>query len=830
MRLLKSNSLFKLANMYLIDASQPSNISYAWNFGVRRARALFSWGCLASIIYSVVSTSTLYKLRVSPLNGAKNDVSWIAGNKCLVRPGLPPVTDSVSRCKYVKDNEPDTQRRDLFSKCILSRISRYIVSIADHNNQSMISSREAHRHPHIGSRNEVEQVTKFTEAINRNSRRPRDLTAYVRGTSGDGVTHTSLIVGAKGYSTNALASNKTSGSKKSKGRKTKDKAKARPVRPTLASVVFPKLDKSRTYDGKYNNLIHMISDTNFMIACYNEIKGNPGNMTPGSTQETLDGLNLKWFQNVGRDIGEGKFNFSPARRKDISKRNSTKKRTLTIASPREKIVQKALQVVMEAIWEPEFTESSHGFRPGRGVHSALSQLYYGGQTFIWVIQGDISGCFDNIPHELIIKQIKNKIVDHRTIQLITKYLKTGSWDQEKNRIQERTIGIPQGGILSPILCNIVMDRFDKYMEKTTGKFHKGSRRAHNREYQRLEYKRRKTKNREERTRILIQMRKVGNVDRFDKNFKRMKYIRYADDFVILIIGNIHEAHMMKKNSKEFLKNNCGVELNTEKTKITKMTKGFEFLGAQITKPRRRHTFLCSRKEHRKNVATPRLLIRAPIAEILKDLKKAGYIKQNNLKVYIPTYKGALINLSHHDIITYFNSKIYGLLNFYSFASNLNKLSRVIWYIHASCALTLARKLKIKTMRGVFQKFGKTLRCPETGREIYKPKTMKVKHQYQVRKSVTHPKDILEQSWVAKITNNVFNRACILCGSPNQVEMHHYRTVKDVRAKLRTGDLTFAQWEGAVKRKQIPLCKYHHDLYHKGQLNYGDIKEIAEYSG
>lgn len=157
---------------------------------------------------------------------------------------------------------------------------------------------------------------------------------------------------------------------------------ARPVRPTLASIVFPKLDKSRTYDGKYNNLIHMISDTNFMIACYNEIKGNPGNMTPGSTQETLDGLNLKWFQNVGRDIREGKFNFSPARRKDISKRNSTKKRTLTIASPREKIVQKALQVVMEAIWEPEFTESSHGFRPGRGVHSALSQLYYGGQTFI----------------------------------------------------------------------------------------------------------------------------------------------------------------------------------------------------------------------------------------------------------------------------------------------------------------------------------------------------------------------------------------------------------------------------------------------------------------
>ena len=173
------------------------------------------------------------------------------------------------------------------------------------------------------------------------------------------------------------------------------------------------------------------------------------------------------------------------------------------------------------------------------------------------------------------------------------------------------------------------------------------------------------------------MRKVGNVDRFDAKFRRIKYIRYANDFVILMVGDIREARMMKNNSKEFLKKNCGVEQNAEKTKITNMIEGFKFLGAQITKPRRRHTFLCRGKGHRKNVATPRLLIKAPIAELLKDLKKAGYIRQNNLKIYIPTYKGALINLTHHDIIAHYNSKIYGLLNFYSFASNLNKLRRLI---------------------------------------------------------------------------------------------------------------------------------------------------------
>ena len=172
------------------------------------------------------------------------------------------------------------------------------------------------------------------------------------------------------------------------------------------------------------------------------------------------------------------------------------------------------------------------------------------------------------------KQLRNKITDQRVLQLMKKFLETKTLDREQDKTQERTIGIPQGGILSPTLCNIVMDRFDKYMEGQTAKFHKGERRAHNREYQRLEYKRRKAKNKKERRQLLLQMRRIGNVNKFDSKYRRMKYIRYADDFVILMVGSIHEARMMKNNSKELLKNNCGVELNVEKTKITNMLKGF----------------------------------------------------------------------------------------------------------------------------------------------------------------------------------------------------------------------------------------------------------------
>lgn len=294
-----------------------------------------------------------------------------------------------------------------------------------------------------------------------------------------------------------------------------------------------------------------------------------------------------------------------------------------------------------------------------------------------MIQGDISKCFDKIPHKIVIELLRKKIVDPRFLEIIKKFLENGVQDAKTKVIHKTTLGIPQGGILSPILCNIVLDLFDKYMEEQIVRYNQGARRGHNREYQKLEYQRRKSKSMGERRKLLTEMRRIGNVNKFDPNFKRMKYIRYADDFIILTIGTKDETIMIKNNVKEFLRTHCGVDLNMDKTVITNLRDDkFKFLGAEITKLERNTTFIRKRATS-KILATGRLLIKAPIKSLLNKLKEKNFIRQNNDQIYFPQHIGYLINLTHYDIVSHYNSKIYGILNFFSFASNLNKLGRII---------------------------------------------------------------------------------------------------------------------------------------------------------
>lgn len=851
MRNLKYTSLLKNVNSYLIDSPQPSNISYYWNFGVRRVSIIFrrvSLNSLASSTvgkypisrtYPTIGEYPLCKLRCFTCYTPNKRITWVAETEYLVKMRLPLLIDKVSRLNYAEDNEPDTQRCDLFSKCILSRICRYIQSMtlntikglkswAYHNIRSMICCREALRHSSRGVPKGFEQAAK-ARTLSRNYYKPRDLIAYGSNPTRKRSFHSSTFVGAKGNSVNTLDNKATSDSTEKWDNKTKTKKQS--VKYSLVDIVAQKLNNYQTKDGKYNKVLQLVSDPYFLIACYNEIKGKPGNMTKGTTKETLDGIKLEWFEKIAQELKAGIFHFKPSRRVDIPKPNSDKKRPLTIAAPRDKVVQKALQIILEAIWENMFYDCSHGFRPGRSVHSALSQLYYGGSNFSWVIQGDISKCFDNIPHAIVIKLIKNKIVDPRILELLRKFLETEIMDPKSKTVNKTILGIPQGGILSPILCNIVLHQYDDYMQKQTEKFNKGKTRSHNKEYQILEYRRRKAKTIKERRNYLLMMRRVGNVDKMDPNFRRIKYIRYADDFVILVTGTRNDAQMLKNNCKEFLKTHCGVNLNEEKTIITNLKDNkFLFLGAEIAKLKRDPNFLQNNLSTKSIVATPRLLIKAPIKNLLQKLKQTGFIRQDNNQIFHPQHVGSLVNLSHYDIISFYNSKIYGILNFFSFASNLNKLGRLIWYLQASCALTLARKYKLFTMSATFRKFGKLLTCPDTEKSLYKPNNLKVKHNYQKSKKVTKPEEILDISWASKLTETNFGKACVLCGVTEGIEMHHYRSVKDVRAKMKTGDSTYAIWIGATMRKQIPMCQYHHELYHKGQLTHADIKEIRRYVG
>lgn len=330
--------------------------------------------------------------------------------------------------------------------------------------------------------------------------------------------------------------------------------------------------------------------------------------------------------------------------------------------------------MLEGIFEPLFLPSSHGFRPKRSVHSALLRVYLNGNKHNWVIQGDISKCFDSIPHDTIMKCIKKQVGDPRILELLRKFLSAGYIDPQTKKVVSPNVGTPQGGILSPLLCNIVLHEFDSYMDKLTKQFRSGEKRRVNPVYKSLAYLRYKSTSPETRKELLEAMRKTPRSYQFDSKFRRLEYIRYADDFVIFVSGSLKDAEYIKSNLVDFLKMNCGLDLNKQKTVITNVkTETWDFLGAKIKKIKMNSEW---RVHHLKGTAVgvPRLLIKAPIETIVAKLKSSGFLKQNKLGKYLPIAYTSMVNLSHYEILKFFNSKIHGLLNFYSFASNRYNLS------------------------------------------------------------------------------------------------------------------------------------------------------------
>ena len=356
-----------------------------------------------------------------------------------------------------------------------------------------------------------------------------------------------------------------------------------------------------------------------------------------------------------------------------------------------------------------------------------------------------------IPHDIIISKISKQIGDPRFIELIRKYLNAGI-KLETGIIQKNNIGVPQGGILSPMLANIVLHQVDLFLDKTIKSFEKGIKRRQNPAYSKLLNLRNKATTAETRKKYLKLLRTVPIGDPLDPNFKRMKYIRYADDFVILIEGSLDEATKIKNQVREFLKQHCGLSLNMEKTTVTNVSDNkFNFLGADIEKMRKQPTYLTAFKKigllsnNMRRRPHSRLLIKAPINQLLLELKKASFVRCNSLGKYIPKAYTPITNLTHFEIITFYNSKINGLLTFYSFASNYNRLRYCIYLLQVSCAYTLARKYKLKNFAIAFKSFGKRLTCPETEVGLSLPQTMKVQHRFNIRKDVAKITNLIKQT-------------------------------------------------------------------------------------
>lgn len=581
--------------------------------------------------------------------------------------------------------------------------------------------------------------------------------------------------------------------------------------------------------AEFYGLIGIISKPETLILSYELIKSKPGNMTPGTDSTTLDRVSLEWITSIAKELQAGKFTFQPARRVWIPKPGKPDQlRPLGVASPREKIVQKAIQLVLEAIYEPIFHDNSHGFRPGRSCHTALKSCTHKMVGIKWVIEGDITKCFDTIPHEKLMKILSQKIKCTKTLALLSSALKAGYIDMG-NMVPNLVEGTPQGSVISPILCNIFMNQLDEFLEQENKQFNAGKGRRKSKEYRSI-------------TNMLARARKDGDVikirqlrnllwktpvgDPLDPNYKKMIYVRYADDFIIGIIGSKADTIQILERVRRFLLDNMGIKLNMDKTKITHLPSGtVDFLGAEIKGSGHLKGSYVSRFKYKgKNrlISPPlNLRIEAPIKRILEKLTIAGFFAKVNGQ-YQPTRVGRVFNLDMPDILRYYNNIIRGLLNYFSFADNRSSMGTIIHGLKHSCALTLRSKFKLPSKAAVFKKFGPLLTYKENTTDKRGVKSEKTYHlnvpsnlrrlPFNERFSINEISlPNLHRVFNNKLTASNIWKVCIICGT-TPVEMHHLRKIRNLKEKGHA-DFLLTQMS-AINRKQVPLCKTHHDKVHE----------------
>lgn len=340
------------------------------------------------------------------------------------------------------------------------------------------------------------------------------------------------------------------------------------------------------------DVYRLLYDRDIYYIAYNNIKSNDGAETVGSDGTSLHGFCEEWIDELIFSLRDESYQPKPNRITYIPKKNG-KMRKLSFPNGKDKLIQECVRIILECIYEPTFSNLSHGFRPNRSIHSALAQVETWKGT-VWFIEGDISACFDEVDHRVLESILRERINDERFIRLINKLLRAGYLDTEHNfHPTKQSAG--QGSCTSPILANIYLDKLDRYMEEVIERDTMGKYRKQNPHYAKLRYQLKIADAKhdiQEIKRLKQELRNTPSSDVFDPNFRRIHYVRYADDFLIGTISSKEYAVLLKQEIKTFLEEVLHLRLSEEKTKITHARSDkAQFLGYLITRrfPKRRNT-------------------------------------------------------------------------------------------------------------------------------------------------------------------------------------------------------------------------------------------------
>lgn len=572
---------------------------------------------------------------------------------------------------------------------------------------------------------------------------------------------------------------------------------------------------------------------------YARIQSNRGALTPGTTGNTLDGFGRERVLALMSSLRDGTYRPAPVRRtyilKDPAKPNG-KKRPLGIPTGDDKLVQEVVRTLLEAIYEPVFTDSSHGFRPGRSCHTALTQVVDTWKGTKWVCELDIKGYFDSIDHEVLLSVLEKRIDDRAFLDLIRLFLRAGYLEDWK--FNATYSGTPQGGVVSPILANIYLHELDEFIGREMEAFNKGKRRKPNKAYKALVYQigrrreflrihgethKRAGQLAAEITELGERQRSMPSVDMHDPEFRRLHYVRYADDFLVGIVGTKADAVRMMQVVKGFVEGPLKLSISEEKSRLTALEGGVEFLGYGIIARRDDKRLKCvvgtaaDRVVHAtKRTITSHIHLSAPPDRVRAFVQRNGYgtydAGPNDIRARLH-----MLAQSDFEIVSQFNAELRGFANYYALAPKfyLNKLE---WMAHTSLYKTLGRKRDeewAKVFRRMWSPNGRALKYSQDGTEkrlrVFR---LKDRRAPDPRHQPDQPPNLFNFSSRSELLKRLSASRCEACDSwEGPFEVHHVRKLADVAKGATRWDRMMAE----RKRKTLVLCRPCHTDLHRGTM-------------
>jgi group II intron reverse transcriptase/maturase len=559
------------------------------------------------------------------------------------------------------------------------------------------------------------------------------------------------------------------------------------------------------------------------LRSYGKIYRNDGAMTRGATPETPDGMSMERIYAIVDALKAERYVWTPARRINIPKKSGGT-RPLGLPTWSDKLLQDVIRSLLEAYYEPQFRDSSHGFRPRRGCHTALYRVKQW-KAVTWFIEGDISKCFDKIDHEVLLGILGEKVRDNRLHRLIGDMLRAGYLEDWK---WNRTLsGTPQGGVISPLLSNIYLDKLDSYVEdELIPQYTRGEARARNGEYRHLAYLAAVARTAGDREGLLAArraMRSLPSMNVNDPGFRRLTYVRYADDFLLGFIGPKSEAEEVKDKVGQFLTRALHLELSQAKTLVTHArTEAARFLGYEIKVTQADDKLVRRRLKQRNVNGKVALLVPADVQRAkIQRLMKGGKV----------VHRPELLRDDDLTIISLYQSEWRGLVNYYLMAHNLSaRLGKVFRAMVVSLCKTLAAKHRL-TVTQVFRqyrgevetKYGplKTIRAtkPRPGKKPLMAEFGGLPLRRQERPLVTSdPLIYTEWNRGTELVKRLEADRCELCGSEDRIQVHHIRKLSDLN---RDGRRAKEPWEAVMaarKRKTLVVCQSCHEKIDHGNYD------------